>query len=69
MSQLQRFEGLACLFIGLFIIIFLGGKLLLQLLGIVGGVMLCVRGYRLLFSSHGYHQRSFFTFFDQNRFF
>lgn len=68
MSQLQKIEGGVYCLLGLFMVIFVGGKLLFQLLGVVCGVMLLFRGTRLLYPRQGHQQ--FFRFFQQqDRFF
>ena len=67
MVQMHKFEGLVYCLLGLFMIIVLGGKLLLQLLGVVCGFMLLWRGVRLLYPQQMH--RSIFTFFQQDRFF
>lgn len=68
MSQIQKVEGGFYCLLGLFMIIVLGGKLLLQLLGVACGAMLLFRGVRLLYPRQGHQQ--FFRFFQQqDRFF
>jgi hypothetical protein len=69
MSQIQKIEGVVYFLLGTFMIVFLGGKLLLQILGLVCGAMLCYRGYKLWYPNH--RRQSFNDFFQQhqNRFF
>jgi hypothetical protein len=67
MLQVQRIIGFFYFLLGLFMVTFIGGKLLLQLLGIICGAVLCFRGFRLMRPVQ--RQESFRTFFNQDNFF
>lgn len=67
MLSVRKITGIIYFLLGLFMIICIGGLLLLQLLGVICGIILCFRGLSLMRPMQP--QQSFFTFFRQDRFF